>query len=775
MKNSSTHNQENHQGIIVKKNTPTNTIKVFMITSYPPRECGIATYSQDLEKAIINKFGNSFDIEICALESNNEIHDYPKEIKHTLNIDNPDFFFKVANYINEDKDIHLVLIQHEFGFYAKAEAAFISFLHIIKKPIAIVFHTVLPKPSSQLLANVKAIANQAEELIVMTNSSSKILHRDYYISSEKINIISHGTHLVAHLDKNILKEKYKLSHRKVLSTFGLLGSGKSIETTLKALPDIIKHNQDVMFLIMGKTHPSIVKNEGEGYRKMLTDMVNELNLQNHVRFINEFLPLPTLLQYLQLTDIYLFTSKDPNQAVSGTFSYAISCGCPIISTPIPHAMEVIGKGGGKIIPFEDAQRLAKEVNSLLKDKKQMFNISQRGLHKIAPTAWENAAIAHADLFQKLDKNHFQLHYAVPEINLNHIKKMTTDFGIIQFSKINIPDIETGYTLDDNARAMIAFCKHFELTKDTEDLKYIETYLNFIGFCVREEGDFLNYVDKNKCFTAQNFETNLEDSNGRAVWALGYLIHLDTLVPYRLIRKALEIFDQVAGGLKDIHSTRAMAFITKGLCHIYQQNPKATILEYIQIFADRMVQMYRHESSKNWEWYEDYLTYGNSLLPEAMAMVYATTQNLVYKKVAITSFDFLLKNIFRNDKIKVVSNQNWLKKGEDFVKEIEGGEQPIDVAYTILALSTFFNIFKDESYLIKRERAFEWFLGNNHLHQIIYNPCTGGCYDGLESTYVNLNQGSESTVSYLMARLCVEKPEPIKIKKNFNKVKLEVLA
>ncbi|MCP9768666.1 glycosyltransferase [Lacihabitans sp. LS3-19] len=775
MKTSLSHSSENHLGTIFQKNIQINTIKVLMITSYPPRQCGIATYSQDLEKAIINKFGHSFAIEICALESNNEIHEYSPEINQTLNVDNPDDFFKIANYINEDKDIHLVLIQHEFGFYAKVESAFISFLHIIKKPIAIVFHTVLPKPSSHLLANVKAIANQAEEIIVMTNSSSKILHRDYYISPEKINVIPHGTHLVAHLDKNILKEKYKLSNRKVLSTFGLLGSGKSIETTLKALPGIIKNNQDVMFLIIGKTHPSIVKNEGEVYRRMLTDLVNELNLQNNVRFINEFLPLPTLLEYLQLTDIYLFTSKDPNQAVSGTFSYAISCGCPIISTPIPHAIEVLSQDAGKIIPFEDSEKLTEEVINLLKDKTQMYNFSQNGLHKIAPTAWENSAIAHADLFQKLDKNHFQLHYAVPEINLDHIIKMTTDFGIIQFSKINIPDIETGYTLDDNARAMIAFCKHFELTNDSEDLKYIETYLNFIGFCVTKDGDFLNYVDKNKAFTAQNFETNLEDSNGRAVWALGYLIQMDTLVPYRLIRKAFEIFDKVYSGLKSIHSTRAMAFITKGLCHIYKQNPKLYVLESIQMFADRIVQMYRHESSKNWEWYEDYLTYGNSLLPEAMAMSYVATQNPVYKQIAIASFDFLLKNIFRNDKIKVVSNQNWIKKGEDFIKENEGGEQPIDVAYTILALTTFFNIFKDESYLIKRERAFEWFLGNNHLHQIIYNPCTGGCYDGLESTYVNLNQGSESTVSYLMARFCMEKTEPMRTKKTKIEVKSRELV
>jgi hypothetical protein len=590
----------------------------------------------------------------------------------------------------------------------------------------------------------------------MTQSAASILKNDYGITSEKITVIAHGTHLVPHSDKELLKEEYNLSGKKVLSTFGLLSSGKSIETTLDAMPSIIKENEDVLFLIIGKTHPSVAKEEGEKYRTMLEAKIEDLQLENHVLFVNSFLPLPQLLDFLQLTDIYLFTSKDPNQAVSGTFSYAISCGCPIISTPIPHASEVLSEGAGIIIDFGNSEQLAREVNLLLLDTNKRKNISNNGLHKIAPTAWENSAIAHALLFEKTGHKNFKLEYKIPEINLDHIKKLTTDFGMIQFSIINQPDLESGYTLDDNARAMVAMCEHYELTKDKTDLDYIKIYLNFINSCLQDDGSFLNYVDEDGDFTEQNYETNLEDSNGRAIWALGYLISLGTILPSAMIEKAKLTLKRATVNVTEIHSTRAMAFVIKGLYYANSKEKSPQNTAIIKELANRMIQMYKHESNPNWNWFESYLTYGNSILPEAMLCAYLSTGDTVYKAVAKTSFDFLLSKIFRDKSIKVISNKGWLQKDDSINKKVIGGEQAIDVAYTILALSKFAIAFEDDEYTQKMKIAFSWFLGNNHLHQIIYNPCTGGCYDGLEDRYINLNQGAESTVSYLMARLTIEK-------------------
>ncbi len=730
--------------------------EILFISSYPPRECGIATYCQDLIKALNDKFNHSFIISICALETDTEKYSYSNEIKYLLNTDIPGAFMQMAKVINENTSIEMILIQHEFGLFQKNEDQFTLFLQMLTKPVLVAFHTVLPRPHPALLDSVKEIARLAESIIVMTNSSADILTDAYEIAVEKITVIAHGTHLVPHLDKTLLKSKYKLNGKKVLSTFGLLSSGKSIETTLDALPAIVKKNPEVMFLIIGKTHPSVFKREGEAYRQLLETKVQLLGLELHVQFINQFLPLSDLLEYLQLTDIYLFTSRDPNQAVSGTFSYAISCGCPVISTPIPHALEVLKNGAGIIVDFGNKEHLSKAVNKLLKNELLRKNISSNGLHRMASTAWENAAIAHAMLFKEAGKEKLTLHYTLPVINLDHIKKLTTEFGMIQFSKLNQPDISSGYTLDDNARAMIAMCQHYELSNNEEDVEYINRYYLFIKHCLQKDGYFLNYVNEQKNYTAQNYSTNLADSNGRAIWALGYLISLDELLPKKIISDATITLELAIQNSTQIHSTRAMAFIIKGLYYYNIKNKTTTNLSLIEILAKRLVQMYKHEADKEWGWFESYLTYANSILPEAMLCAWLATGEPVYKEIAKKSFDFLLSRIFGETRIQVISNKNWLQRGRETISETIGGEQPIDVAYTILALHKFYEVFKDPAYLHKMQIGITWFLGNNHLQQIIYNPCTGGCYDGLEENYVNLNQGAESTVSYLMARLTVEK-------------------
>lgn len=729
--------------------------EVLFITTFPPRECGIATYSQDLIIALNNKFKKSFILRIAALELENEKHNYSEDIYDVLETDNPNSYNELADNINENANIEIVMVQHEFGLFRNNETDFISLLQLIHKPKMVVFHTVLPHPDEKLKKLVQEINIATDAFVVMTNTSAKILENEYGVVQDKITIIPHGTHLVEHTNKEILKEKYNLLGRKIISTFGLLSSGKCIETSIEALQNIVKKQPDVLFLVIGKTHPMVIKNEGEIYRNSLKAKIIALGLQKNVQFIDKYLPLNELLEYLQLTDIYLFTTKDRNQAVSGTFSYAISCGCPIISTPIPHAVEVLQNKTGIIVDFENPQQLAQQVIRLLNDNQLRKDIAANGIHKLAPTAWENAAIAHARLFEKMTNKKIVLHYRIPKINLNHFKNLTTPFGMLQFSVINQPDLDSGYTLDDNSRALVAMCQHFELTNDVVDLEYIERYFDFIKFCFQSDGYFLNYVDDNKEFTKQNSE-NLDDANGRAIWALGYLISIGDLLPIELFQK-VELTLQIALiNVREIHSTRAMAFIIKGIYYSNLNSNSTHNIALLDHLATKLVKMYQYESSDKWPWFESYLTYANSILPEAMLCAYLVTGENEYKEIAKQSFDFLLSKIYRNDQIRVISNRGWLQKGEVINHEKVGGEQPIDVAYTIMALSKFYTVFNEEHYLDKMEIGFSWFLGNNHLHQIIYNPCTGGCYDGLEDTYINLNQGAESTVSYLMARLTIQK-------------------
>jgi hypothetical protein len=391
------------------------------------------------------------------------------------------------------------------------------------------------------------------------------------------------------------------------------------------------------------------------------------------------------------------------------------------------------------------------------------------LERIAPTAWENSSIAHASLFQRLASDKIELKYALPDVNLSHFSKLTNRFGIVQFSKINQPDLDSGYTLDDNSRAMIARCMYYEATLDGASLVAIQTYLKFIAFCQQPGGDFLNYVDRHEQFTDQNNETNLSDSNGRAIWALGFIISKEHILPESIGLRARSILEKALKNVKHMHSPRSIAFTIKGLYFSNLKDQSSVVTSYIKLLADRLIDIYRHESEENWPWFESYLTYANSILPEALLCAWKETGDKFYKMVAKKSFDFLLSLTFTKTGIKLISNKSWLHKGQ---KPEEFGEQPIDVAYTILALDHFYEVFGISSYLEKSQLAFSWFLGNNHLSRIIYNPCTGGCYDGLEREHINLNQGAESTISYLIARMTVEKQQKIR---NFQSKKMYLVS
>jgi glycosyltransferase involved in cell wall biosynthesis len=650
------HSKMDH-GTKQHRNNPNDLAEILFITSYPPRECGIATYSQDLIKALNNKFSNSFSLKVCAMESGDAKYLYPAEVKYSLNTSLAAGYEKLALTINKDNSIKIVMIQHEFGFFNMQEQAFLQFLYELSKPVVIVFHSVLPHPDEKLKSKVKNIAAVCRSIIVMTHASSEILMNDYGVPPQKISVIAHGTHLVPHLSESFLKEKYGLKDRKVLTTFGLLSSGKGIETTIEALPAIVKSCPDVIFLVLGKTHPEVVKSEGEKYRESLEQKVEEYALQAHVKFINNYLALPDLLEYLQLADIYLFTANDPNQAVSGTFVYAMSCACPIISTPIPHARELLTEDTGIIFDFRNSLQLANGVIRLLNDEPLRRNISSNTLEKIVSTAWENSAIAHAMLFEKIAGDKITLQYSLPAINLNHLKHMTTNTGIIQFSKINEPDIFSGYTLDDNARALVATCMYFQLNGNKECVYFIKKYFSFIKRCLQPAGDFLNYVDKDHKFSSQNYAVNLDDANGRALWALGYLVSLADLLPGEIISEAGTIIEKSLVYIGTVHSTRAMAFAIKGLYYFQTTINSTENLALVKTFANRLVQMYKHESNKKWEWFEGYLTYANSILPESMLYAWMLTRETVYKDIAISSFNFLLSQIFNENGIEVISNKN----------------------------------------------------------------------------------------------------------------------
>ncbi|PIB38618.1 glycosyl transferase family 1 [Maribacter sp. 4G9] len=713
------------------------------------------------------------DIEVCALENECcDANDYPEEVTYKIDAQELNSFFQVANKLNERDDIGMVCVQHEFGLFGGNYGShLVAFLLKLDIPISCVFHTVLPNPDKKRTKIMQALDDLSEKLIVLTNKSAEILVSDYHIDTNKIAVIPHGTHIVLWKEKQRLKNRYGFQNKNVLSTFGLLSENKNIETALRALPKILQKFPNTVYLVLGKTHPEILKREGETYRNALLTIVDNLDIKDHVIFINEYLELTRLLEYLSLSDVYLFSSKDPNQAVSGTFAYAMSCGNPVISTPIPHSKECLDPSTGILLnDFEDPIEISDAVIDLLEQPFIATSMGKNAFIKMRAFSWENVAISYSDIFQDYLQDSNSLDFSLPPIKTDHIEDMTTDFGMLQFSNFSEPDTSFGYTLDDNARALIAMLMYYKKKRNDKVLRLIEIYMDFIVFCQQDDGLFYNYVDYEEQFTNQNTEVNLEDSNGRAIWALGYVLSDTENLPKSLVAKAENCFKNVIQNVADFNSPRAIGFILKGLYYYQENEPNTQYNQLADTLAEELLRIFNITSDKKWEWFEDYLTYANSILPEALLYAWLITKNKKYKDVAETTFDFLLSQYFMKGQIKVISNDGWFHKRN---KRTFHGEQPIEVAYTILSLDLFYRVTHKKKYAKQLHTAFSWFLGNNHLKQIMYNPVNGACYDGLEVENININQGAESSLCYLLARLIIEDyPLEVGLKETKSDLKLK---
>lgn len=725
--------------------------KIIFLSTYPPTHCGIATYTQDTIHAIEKIYNKSIRCEVCEITfageaRNDSAYHLPSKLRRA--------YVEVASKINLDAEVKLVHIQHEFGLFGGQYGDYLlDFLKELKKPIAYTFHTVLPKPNDDLKAIVKLLCTYSNAIFVMTNKSKRILIEDYQINADDIAFVPHGTHLVDYETTLKAKKRFNFEDRIVLSTFGLLGEGKSIETGLKALPLIVEKFPNALYLILGKTHPNTIIDNVDSYRNSLIQLVSELKLEDNVLFVNEYLEVNQLLNYLKATDVYLFTSKDPNQAVSGTFSYAMSCACPIVASKIPHTLECLTSDVGILVDIKDVNQFAAATIKLLSDKNLRDQMALNAYAKTTKTSWENTAIKHVNIYKGIANNLGKIKISYPAIKMDHQKTMTTERGMIQFCKISEPDLESGYTLDDNSRALISICKHYQLKGDITDIFYMKTYLKFIERCQMHDGTFINYVDKEDKVEERNKNENLDDSNGRAIWALGYFLSISgENIPYELTYKAHSCISDALKCLEKINSPRAMAFIIKGLYFLHKVLPSFELKNIITGLANKLEAIYTRTSSSDWNWFENRITYANSVLPEALLLSYLITGEESKKNVAIESMEFLISKMFFNGNFKIISNKGWYEKGD---LPNGYGEQPIEASYMMHALDVFYRVIGESKYKIYLKRAFDWFLGDNHLRHIMYNPITGGCYDGLEENNVNLNQGAESTLCYLSARLLIE--------------------
>ncbi|KKN40514.1 hypothetical protein LCGC14_0732450, partial [marine sediment metagenome] len=446
------------------------------------------------------------------------------------------------------------------------------------------------------------------------------------------------------------------------------------------------------------------------------------------------------------TDIYICSNQNPNQIVSGTLAYAIACGRAIISTPYTYAKDMIIPGRGLLVKFRDYISYTNAImkilsNPLLREKMEInnYSFSRRMI-------WPNVAISHYNVFKRVipDLEKYEMSY--PEINFDHIKNLTDDFGIIQFANYAKPDKSSGYTLDDNARALIACTLYFKLFKDNTKLKLMKIYLNFIKYVHKKDNKLYNIVNYEKVVNLEHWS---EDAHGRAMMALGYLI-APTNIPSELRVEAERIFENAKKIVDQIRSPRAVSFILIGL-YFYNVIKNSEVIR-IKKLADYLTQLYKDCNSEKWHWFENYLTYSNSKLPEALFFCYKTTKDDRYLLIAKESLDFLISLTFKDGKFAPIGQNGWYHKNGHNASH---DQQPVDAASMVQTLSVAYDITKENRYMKLAIEVFHWFLGKNSLNQEVYNTLTGGCHDGIGENSLNMNQGAESSISYLLARLSLQ--------------------
>jgi glycosyltransferase involved in cell wall biosynthesis len=741
---------------------------ILYVSTFPPRECGIATFTQDLTNAIDKEFAPSLKSKVVAMNKNGtSLYNYPPKTAVQINDDDLEDYIVAANEINTSSDIKLVNIQHEYGIYGGEWGEFIlPFMELIKKPIVLTMHTVLPNPDDwdereKLIKVTQKIAEKADRIVVMTNSASKLLQTLYNIPADKIVVIPHGVHHIAFPSKSKAKKKLNLDGRTVLSTFGMLNRDKGIEYAIEALPKIVAKHPSVVYLVLGATHPVVRKEEGEVYRNKLVNLVKKLQLEDHVKFYDKYLSLDELIEFLKATDIYVSPTLNPLQAVSGTISYALSCACPIVATANQYAKDVINDERGILVKFKSAKSIEKALFVMLEDKKMRKEMKKNAYFYSRHMTWQNVALSYFKTFNEQAKIVPREQGKLPAVNLGQIKTLTDKFGMIQFATHTKPDTTSGYCLDDNTRAMLAFAMLYRQKPSRECLDYITRYLDFIGFVQQPSGKFYNFVAYNKTIIDKS---ESEDSIGRAIWSLGYLISTKGL-PDDVKKKACKILLKSLKFLPDLKSFRAISFAVIGLYYARQhyycagQKGEAQIVNIIKKLADSLLDKYRTQMNdpinqeRQWFWFEDFLTYSNFKLPEALLRAYQVTGNKEYLKVAEETLKFLGKVSFEFNYFSAIGQDGWYHRDG---ARAYFDQQPEDASSAVEALSAAFEVTKKQEYADQAALAFDWFLGKNHLNQMIYDEATGGCYDGMGKESINFNQGAESTISYLLARLTVEK-------------------
>jgi len=743
-----------------QRTTSSTLNRLAFIGNYLPRQCGIATFTTDLCEAVATEYSGTTCI---ALPVNDveEGYPYPDRVRFELVEKDVDSYRRAADFLNIN-NVDLVCLQHEYGIFGgRAGGHILALLRELRMPIVTTLHTILREPNPDQRRVLEEVAALSDRLVVMSERAAEFLQEVYGVQPEKIDQIPHGIPDVPFVDPSFHKDLFGVEGKIVLLSFGLLSANKGIENVIGALPAILARYPNVVYMILGATHPHVIQREGETYRMSLQWLAQEKGVEGQVIFYNRFVSLEELVEFIGAADIYLTPYLNETQIVSGTLAYTLGAGKAVVSTPYWYAAEMLAEERGVLVPFRDPEALAREVIDLLDNEANRHAMRKRAYMFGRSMIWPHVARRYMESFDRarIERRHFvppgftpkaldQRPGELPPLKLDHLRHMTDETGILQHALFTVPNYREGYTTDDNARALMVSAL-LEALGSRDVLELTSRYLAFVCYAFNTEtGRFRNFMDYQRHWLEDG---GSDDSHGRGLWALGTVLGRSTMPA--LPSMAGRLFEQALPAILETTSPRAWAFALIGIHEYLQRFGGDRMASQVrEELAGRLVTLYQSNRSEQWRWFEQSLSYCNAALPHALVLSGHSIPNAAMTEVGLESLSWLA-DLQRADGegrhfVPIGSNGFYQQGGE----RARFDQQPVEAQAMVSACLEAYRVTNDPRWRKEARRAFEWFLGRNDLHVPIYDPTTGGCRDGLHPDRVNENQGAESTLAFLQSLL-----------------------
>ena len=733
---------------------------IAFIGNYLPRQCGIATFTTDLCESVAAEFPQTK----CSAVPVNDTeagYPYPERVRFELAEKDIESYRRAADFLNIN-NVDVVSLQHEYGIFGgRAGSHILALLRELRMPIVTTLHTVLQEPDPEQCRVLKEIAGLSDRVVVMSERGAEFLRDVYEVPPAKIDFIPHGIPDVPFVDPSFFKDQFGVEGKTVLLSFGLLSPNKGIENVINALPAILEQHPNVVYIVLGATHPHVLRHNGESYRLSLQRLAEERGVEGQVIFYNRFVSAAELNEFIGASDIYITPYLDVKQITSGTLAYTLGAGKAVVSTPYWYAEEMMADGRGASVPFGDPAALAAQVNALLDNDAERHAMRKRAYLHGREMVWSQVSHRYMESFERARAGHRHLIppvFAVkpldrrpielPPLKLDHLRRMTDDTGMLQHALFTVPNFHEGYSIDDNARALIVTV-YLEELGHAAAFDLASRYMAFIAYAFNTEtGRFRNFMDYGRNWLEQS---GSDDSHGRALWALGTVLGRSNTPALKRI--AGWLFEQALPAILETTSPRAWAFALVGIHEYLRRFDGDRLAGQIRDeLAGRLLALYQACRTDDWRWFEQGLAYGNAVLSQAMLMCGQWLPNQAMTDAGLESLTWLA-DLQRSAPagghfVPIGSNGFYRRGGE----RARFDQQPIEARSMVSACLEAYRSTGDDRWQREVRRAFEWFLGRNDLNLPLYDPDTGGCHDGLHPDRLNENQGAESTLAFLQTLL-----------------------